>query len=161
MLFVSIDDLAAISPIFNHPLFRGVTPNFDKFFQSATTFTQANVAVPICNASRAAVLYGVDSDTSGIHSNDDLHTTVRATYTDLIQFVRNHGYLTDTAGKVWHDNADRGNFASFEQSYKDSPIHDWKPASWVPSLSDVLPDTYSPDIGDAAFYDGRSVDYVR
>jgi len=161
VLFVSIDDFAAISPIFNHPLFRGVTPNFDKFFASATTFTNAQAAVPICNASRAAVLYGVNSDTSGIHTNEDLHTTVRDTYTSLIKFVRNNGYLTDTAGKVWHDNVNRGDFASFEQSYRDSPIHDWRPVSWEGSLSDVLPDTYSPDIEDAAFYDGRAVDYVK
>lgn len=161
ILFVSLDDLAPVSAVFNHPLFKAVTPNFDAFFAQSTTFTNAHAAVPLCNASRATIMYGVDSDTSGIHTNDDVHNVVRETYPSLVRVFNQAGFYTAGAGKIFHDTADRGDAAAFSQYGNESTANDWQPASWVQSESDVFGTVVSPDVPDEAFFDMRNLGAFR
>ncbi|MCB2076197.1 MAG: sulfatase-like hydrolase/transferase [Novosphingobium sp.] len=157
ILFVSIDDLAPLSQIFQHPLFEAITPNLDAFFAGATTFRNAQTPVPLCNAARAAILYGVDSDTSGIHTNDDTHVAVREQFPSLVRFMNDAGYVTATTGKIFHDTGDRGDVASFQMRFPESNANDWAPTSWAGSLSDVFTNVLSPDVPNEAFSDARTI----
>ncbi len=160
ILFISIDDLASVFEIFDHPLVHAVAPNLDAFFNQSTVFTNAHATSPLCNASRAAVLYGVDSETSGIHTNLDDHLIARTQFQSLPSFLGESGYSTAMTGKIFHDNLDRGDAGALHEIFNDSRPNDWIPASWdEPTTSFTAP--FAPEVPDEAFADARQVQFLE
>ncbi|TWT94829.1 Choline-sulfatase [Botrimarina colliarenosi] len=85
-----------------------LTPNLTRLAEWGATFTNAQTAHPACNASRAAIMSGVSGETTGLTANDgglnwrNYEATRYAT--TLPQHLKNHGYVIETTGKVWHNN---------------------------------------------------------
>lgn len=157
ILLISIDDLAAISPIFDHPVFRAITPNLDAFFNDATVFTNAHATSPLCNPSRTSTLFGLSTDTTGVHTNYDTLTDVVADHVSLPSLLRANGYLTAKAGKIFHSDGAFTDPGAFEQVINDSRLNDWAPPSWLDS-DNPLTWALAPNVPDTAFSDARLAD---
>jgi arylsulfatase A-like enzyme len=70
-LSVAFDDMNAYA--FLKTLYGGAlhTPNIDRVMAMGTTFENGFSQVAVCNASRTAVLTGLDPGVSGVHMNYD------------------------------------------------------------------------------------------
>lgn len=161
VMFVSIDDLAPIFSMFPNAPFAAIAPNLEAFFGKSTVFTSAHATVPLCNPSRASVLLGVDAETSGVYNNSDSLVEAREAYPSLPAFLQDSGFLTAVAGKMFHDNEERGDPGAWTEYNPQSRAGDWTPTSFDAVLSAVNSVTYAPDVPDEAFADMRSLEDVE
>lgn len=103
VLFMAVDDLNDwIGCLGGHPQTR--TPNLDKLASSGTLFTNAHCAAPLCNPSRAAVMFGVKPSTSGVYENNQPYrkAPVLQEALSLPSLLRERGYRAIGAGKIYH-----------------------------------------------------------
>jgi arylsulfatase A-like enzyme len=103
VLFVMIDDLNA----FPGDVYVDVdTPNIDRVAASGVSFTNAHAAVPICNASRVALITGIGPTTSGILGNGQqafrLFNPPLATAKTVFRTFQDDGYTIHGTGKIFH-----------------------------------------------------------
>ncbi len=103
VLFIVIDDLNDYISLLGH--YPGLqTPNLDKFAKTATVFTHAYCAAPICNPSRTAFISGLAPYRSGVYANNDPLSASPLVLDSVLlpeQFKRN-GYFTLWNGKFFH-----------------------------------------------------------
>ena len=125
ILLLCIDDLNDwVGYLGGHP---GVyTPNIDRLRAQSYSFNRAYCSVPVCIASRASVLWGLDPGTTKVDETDDT-----AAYNKLMQsktlrplplFFSDAGYETISTGKVFHWAMGTKRFWDTYQPYKDSPV---------------------------------------
>ncbi|AWI09693.1 sulfatase [Ereboglobus luteus] len=103
ILLIISDDLNSwIGPMGGHPQAR--TPALDKLAARGVTFMNAHCPAPLCNPSRAAFMSGLRPSTTGIYLNG--HYWVRYIGRGLCinDHVRDHGFKSYSAGKVYHYN---------------------------------------------------------
>lgn len=103
ILFIAIDDMNDWTGFLGgHP--QAQTPNMDKLAEKGVNFTNAHCAAPGCSPSRNALLYGVEPFHSGLYAFYDKGAPkeVVKPYTGLPRFLREHGYETFGAGKIYH-----------------------------------------------------------
>lgn len=100
VLFIIVDDLrpelGAYGKDFMH------TPHIDQLARQGMLFERAYVPQAICAPSRNSMLTGLRPDSLGIY---DLGTFFRTTVPDVVtlpQLFRQHGYQTESMGKVYH-----------------------------------------------------------
>ncbi|VGO18092.1 sulfatase [Pontiella sulfatireligans] len=137
ILLIVIDDMNTSLGCFDGP---AITPHIDRFSEGALKFTSAYSACPSCNPSRVSMLTGVRPEVSKVFSNSQ-HFRKTEEAKDLVtlpQFLKNNGYNTVVAGKIFHGRLKKEN----------DPESDSDPRSW----------TYQPvvDFGDyygKNFYD--------
>lgn len=106
VLFISIDDLNDwIEPLGGHS--QALTPNLDKLFEQGVSFTNAHCSQAVCTASRNSLLSGIDPTTSGWYAAT---SAMRKNFPEVMkdhfmlpEFLKNNGYATYAAGKVFHD----------------------------------------------------------
>jgi len=103
ILFIAIDDQNDwIGYLGGHPLVK--TPNIDRLAKRGTAFTNAHCQAPLCNPSRTSLMTGLRPSTTGIYGLAPWFRTVpewrdRVT---LPQYLKQHGYTTYSAGKIYH-----------------------------------------------------------
>ncbi|MCC6263631.1 MAG: sulfatase [Bryobacterales bacterium] len=105
VLFISIDDLNDwVGCLGGHPQTR--TPNLDRLASTGVLFSNAHCAAPLCNPSRAALMFGVRPSTSGVYSNDEPYrkSPVLENALSIPQTLRGVGYKVMGAGKIYHGN---------------------------------------------------------
>jgi arylsulfatase A-like enzyme len=104
VLFIAVDDLNDwVGPLGGHPQVK--TPHIDHLAARGTTFTNAHCQAPLCNPSRTSVLTGLRPSTTGTYALAPWFRTA-AKFKDhetLFQYFHRHGYVTLSAGKVFHD----------------------------------------------------------
>jgi N-sulfoglucosamine sulfohydrolase len=95
------------------------TPNMDALAASAALFRRAYVAYPVCSASKACIMTGLNSHTNGLVNNTNnylkpaakltdaekqappyVHTRIRSDGKTLIEMLAANGYHTAVAGKL-------------------------------------------------------------
>lgn len=86
------------------------TPNIDRIAASGVRFTNAICPYPVCAASRAALLTGLHSHTTGVINNTDLLNWKTPTVAD--HFAR-RGYHTGLIGKMHFNDAHTHGFQYF------------------------------------------------
>jgi iduronate 2-sulfatase len=104
LLMLIIDDLRTDLGSYGRKWAR--TPAIDALSKSSVTFLQAHASVANCAPSRASLLTGLRPDSHGVY---DLQTHVRARHKrlkTLPQVFREHGYLTVSYGKIFHQFLD-------------------------------------------------------
>lgn len=105
VLLIAIDDLNDwVGCLKGHP--QTLTPNIDRLAKRGTLFTNAHCQAPICNPSRASIMYGLRPSTSGIYDNQTPPWNVAA-HAHRITMPRHfaaNGYHTLTTGKIYHDS---------------------------------------------------------
>ena len=117
VLFISIDDLNDWLGVLdtNH---QTKTPNIDRLAARGVTFTNAHCPAPLCGASRAAVLTGMQPGTTGIylHVDDrDIKQSNEASASAIFlpDAFEAHGYQTYGAGKIFHQGDGAGAFDEY------------------------------------------------
>lgn len=103
VLFIAIDDLNDwIGCMGGHPQTK--TPNLDKLASMGTLFTNAHCAAPLCNPSRASLMFSVKPSTSGVYDNNQPYrqAPVLRDALSLPSLLRDHGYKAIGAGKIYH-----------------------------------------------------------
>lgn len=103
VLLIAIDDLNNwVGCLDGHP--QAQSPNIDRLAERGTLFTNAHCQAPICNPSRASIMYGLRPSTTGVYMNSPKPWTVGA-LKDRVTLPRHFaasGYKTYTAGKIYH-----------------------------------------------------------
>ena len=104
ILMIIADDLNSwIGALGRHPDVK--TPNIDKLAQRGTLFTKAYCAAPYCNASRMATFTGCLPSRTGVYHNENFWENEKRPPT-AIEVLRDAGYFTFGAGKVFHGHFD-------------------------------------------------------
>lgn len=103
VLFLVIDDFRPeLSGAYGQR--RLVTPNLDKFAQSALTFGHAYVQFAHCSPSRNSFLSGRSPQTTQVYNFVEHFREVGKNWTALPQFFKENGYYSAGGGKVYHPN---------------------------------------------------------
>ena len=103
VLLIAIDDMNDwVGCLGGHPNTR--TPNIDRLAKRGTLFSNAHCQAPICNPSRASIMYGIRPSTSGVYMNAPKPWTVShlEDKSTLPRWFAKHGYHTLTTGKIYH-----------------------------------------------------------
>ncbi len=103
VLFISIDDLNDwAQPLGGNN--QAITPNLVSFGTQSVNFTNNYCTSPGCNPSRATMLTGLHTYTSGMYSNyQDWRKVPRLTEVPTMgQYFKQNGYYTAGAGKIFH-----------------------------------------------------------
>ena len=108
-LFIAIDDLNDwVEPLDGHPDTK--TPNMARLAGRGTTFLNAHCQSPLCNPSRTSLLTGLRPTTTGVYALEPWFRTVPelADHVSLPQYLKQNGYRTLSAGKIYHGGYGRG-----------------------------------------------------
>lgn len=100
VLFIAIDDLRPALGCYDDTV--AVTPNIDRLASRGTVFNRAYCQQAVCCPSRLSLLTGRRPDTIRVW---DLKTHFRTAIPDLVtlpQHFKNHGYHTQSLGKIYH-----------------------------------------------------------
>ncbi len=100
VLFIAVDDLRPALGCFGDEVV--VTPHIDQLAERGTVFTKAYCQLAVCSPSRLSLLTGRRPDTIRVW---DLNTHFRKAIPDVVtlpQLFRNHGYHTQSIGKIYH-----------------------------------------------------------
>ena len=117
VLFIAIDDLNDwVGCLGGHPQVK--TPHIDALAGRGVLFTQAHCAAPVCGPSRAAIMSGRPTVTTGVYSNNANYPRRLPHVESMPQYVRRHGYYTMGAGKLFHGdkNYPKGSFDQYAPS---------------------------------------------
>lgn len=103
ILFIAIDDQNDwIGCLDGHPQIQ--TPNIDRLAERGTVFLNAHCQSPLCNPSRTSLMTGKRPDNTGIYGLAPWFRDVPELQ-DLVtlpQYLRQNGYQTASAGKIYH-----------------------------------------------------------
>ncbi|PVD34394.1 hypothetical protein C0Q70_05666 [Pomacea canaliculata] len=94
-----------------------VTPNIDHLASKSVLFKRAYSQQALCGPSRTSFLTGRRPDTTRVL---DLHAywrDVAGDFTTLPQFFKNHGYVTQGVGKIFHPGTSSGGHNEFPESW--------------------------------------------
>ena len=110
VLFIAIDDMNDWTTVFDkgNPI---KTPHLERLAARGMFFTKAYCAAPACNPSRASILTGYAPTTTGCYDNGGPGGAWWKTNPDAVslpQWFRNHGYLAEGAGKIFHHGGSGG-----------------------------------------------------
>lgn len=140
ILFISVDDLNDwVGVLGGHP--QALTPNMDALADRGILFTNAHSPAALCNPARTSVMLGLQPSTSGIYGNYPSWMEIEhlAELPNLPRFLRENGYETYGAGKLFHGH-------TFSPSgylgYNDPSAWD----AYYPSLTRQIPDEIRPHV---------------
>lgn len=104
VLFIAVDDLRPQLGCYGFPDIQ--TPNIDRMAERGIVFNYAYCQQAVCSPSRTSLLMGLRPDTTKIY---DLQTHFRLHHPDAItlpQYFKQHGYHTQSFGKIYHGGLD-------------------------------------------------------
>ena len=106
VLFIAVDDLRPEIGCYGS---RAVTPNLDRFAESALQFNRAYCNQAVCGASRVSLMTGLYPEFTSERTYHVTDWRKRwAGVTTLNQHFGNHGYTTVGIGKVYHGSSGPG-----------------------------------------------------
>ena len=105
ILFIAADDLRPLLGCYGEQTVQ--TPSIDRLADRGTTFRRAYCQSPQCSPSRVSLMFGLRPDTTGHYSNR--HKFNREQFREnpsLPEYFKNHGYHTQSFGKIYHNETD-------------------------------------------------------
>jgi arylsulfatase A-like enzyme len=103
ILFIASDDLNDfVGFLGGHPQTK--TPNMDRLAKESLVFTKAYCSAALCNPSRASLMSGFHTNTTGVTNNNVNFRNIdflKEVYT-LPQYFTQHGYFCMQRGKIFH-----------------------------------------------------------
>ena len=112
------------------------TPNLDKLASKSLLLKRAYVQQALCSPSRTSLLTGRRPDTTHVYDLVHYWREVGGNFTTLPQYFKNHGYLTQGMGKIFHHGVASGN---------DDPISWSKPEDYFHGNESVFETRVSYD----------------
>src|SRR3954470_12036587 len=100
VLHIVSDDLNTDLSCYGHPIVK--SPNIDRLAARAVRFDHAYCNYPVCNPSRTSFLSGKRPETTGVVDNFTPTRTHLPNTVMLPQFFRQHGWLSQKVGKLYH-----------------------------------------------------------
>lgn len=100
VLLILVDDLKPAIGAYGDPI--AITPNLDRLAARGTRFDYAFCNQAVCAPSRNNLMTGLRSTSSGLYT---LGLNFRAALPDAVtlpQYFKQHGYRTESMGKVYH-----------------------------------------------------------
>ena len=118
VLFIAIDDLNDwVGCLGGNP--QAKTPNIDQLAGRGVNFYNAHCASPVCNPSRAALMSGMRSSTTGVYNNNiDWRNQKSGQVRTLNMHFKANGYYVAGAGKIYHESYGRYEEADWDVYYK-------------------------------------------
>lgn len=104
VLFIIVDDLRPELGCYGTPIIQ--SPHIDALAKTGTLFNRAYCQQAVCGPSRTSFLTGLRPDTTRIY---DMQTHFRLHCPNVVtlpQYFKEHGYRTQSLGKVFHDMLD-------------------------------------------------------
>ena len=105
VIFIAVDDLNDwVGCMGGNP--QAITPNIDKFAESALIMNKAYAPSTVCCPSRTALLTGKHATYTGVYGNSqDLRNAPKAAnLVTLPEYFGKHGYYTLSTGKIFHEH---------------------------------------------------------
>ncbi len=101
VLFIGVDDWRDwVGCLGTHPLVK--TPNLDRLARRGVLFTNAHCSAPVCNASRTAIMTGMNPSTSGVYANSQWWRPAWPDVVTLPAWFKQNGYHVAGGGKMFH-----------------------------------------------------------
>lgn len=104
VLFIAVDDLRPELGAYGAE--HMVTPHLDALARSGTLFERAYCNVPVCGASRASLLTGLQPRPSRFLTHDTYVSEEGLGFPSLPEYFKRNGYHTVGYGKVFHEADD-------------------------------------------------------
>jgi iduronate 2-sulfatase len=131
VLLICVDDLKPALGCYGDALAR--TPNIDRLAKRAVLFERAYCNQAVCSPSRNSLLVGLRPQTLGIYDLETNFRNARADAVTLPQYFKEHGYRTQSLGKVFHvGHGNQDDTASWS-------VPSWKPDAPAYALPDSRP----------------------
>lgn len=99
VIYISVEDMWPTLGCYGDTIVH--SPNIDRFAKEAVLFDDAHCQVALCTPSRTSILTGIRPSTSGIVKIDDNWREMLPNATSLPRHLRNNGYRTILAGKIY------------------------------------------------------------
>ncbi|MHC4351636.1 MAG: sulfatase-like hydrolase/transferase, partial [Planctomycetota bacterium] len=99
VLFIAIDDLRPSLGCYGDTLVR--SPHIDRLAETGLRFRRAYCQQAVCGPSRTSVLTGLLPDKTHVWHNRNLFRDTLPDAVTLPQLFKNHGYHTQSLGKVF------------------------------------------------------------
>lgn len=104
VLFIAVDDLRTELGCYGVQGIR--SPNIDRLAARGTVFQRAYCQQAVCSPSRTSLMTGLRPDSTRVFNlTTHFRTTVPGVVT-LPQYFKNHGYFTQSVGKIYHGGLD-------------------------------------------------------
>jgi iduronate 2-sulfatase len=169
VLLIMVDDLRPWLGCYGNPHVE--TSNIDRLTRQSVLFERAYCQYAKCGTSRLSLMTGLRPDSINVFSNRDQDVQVfrnqRPDAISLAKWLKQHGYFTQSFGKIDHDGWD----VPSEWSVPPSPgrpqeileIADPKDPASPTIIADRLacPAIQSPDVPDEHLFAGRMTWQVR
>ncbi|WP_246229267.1 sulfatase [Sphingobacterium shayense] len=101
VLFIAFDDLRASIGCYGDSI--ALTPNMDKLAARGIRFNNAYSQQSVCAPSRASVLTGRRPNSTKVWDLETHFRTALPQVVTLPQYFKQHGYFTQSVGKIYHD----------------------------------------------------------
>ncbi len=166
VLFLIVDDLRPEIPAYGKHNVQ--SPNIERLASEGVVFENAYANVPVCGASRASLMTGIRPTANrfvGYRARIDEDAVNAKT---LFGYLKEHGYFTESIGKVVHFSDDSANGWSTkpwlprldEKREKDTGHRDYQLAENIRSFlkNRKGPAYEAADVPDNTYYDGKIAD---
>ena len=161
VLFIAVDDLRPEINASGSKLIK--TPNLDRIAARGTTFDRAYCQQAVCSPSRSSLMTGRRPDATRVW---DLETHFRKALPDTItiaQHFKNHGYYSQSMGKIFHGGFDDAPSWSEPSQYpKATPYASPEALKMIADPANIDkkgrargPAVESADVPDDTFIDGK------
>jgi len=161
VLFIAVDDLRPEINASGSKLIK--TPNLDRIAARGTTFDRAYCQQAVCSPSRSSLMTGRRPDATRVW---DLETHFRKALPDAItvaQHFKNHGYYSQSMGKIFHGGYDDARSWSEPSQYpKATPYASPQALKMIADPANIDkkgrargPAVESADVPDDTFIDGK------
>ena len=105
VLFLAVDDMKDWVGCLGGYEGKVHTPNIDRLAKRGVLFSNAHCPSPKCAPSRAAIMTGLRSSTTGLYDNQHWWYPNFSSAVTLPVHFRNNGYRVAGAGKIFHHTA--------------------------------------------------------
>lgn len=168
ILLIMVDDLRPMLGCYGHQ--EILTPNIDRLAQRGVLYERAYCQYAKCGTSRLSLMTGLRPDSIGVFSNSDRDVVrfreQRPGAATMARWFRQHGYFTQSFGKIdhdgWHVDDDWSVPASPGRPGEMLEIVDGGDVSKPTVIADRLscPVIQSPDVEDDFLFAGRMTQQV-
>ncbi|XP_013416506.1 iduronate 2-sulfatase-like [Lingula anatina] len=121
VLFLVVDDLRPALGCYGNKEVH--TPNIDNLARQSFKFNNAFVQQALCGPSRNSFLTSRRPDTLRVYDSHSYWRKTSGNFVTLPQHFKNNGYISVSAGKVFHPGASSGGDDDYPHSWTLPPYH--------------------------------------